>query len=98
MCTLCGLLGGSQHWSEASGSNVPARQQRLKKTAYANRLLARYRLSLDDFHGQSYILRGPTGRTEMINDFSDLWRVVELMLGYPLDPLSPDLFPVEAAR
>jgi hypothetical protein len=98
MCSLCGLLSNGHHWSETAGTDAPMRQQRLQKAAYANRLLKHYRLTLDDFHGQSYILRGPTGRTEMVNDFSDLWRVVESMLGYSLDPLTPNLFPPKVER
>jgi hypothetical protein len=63
------------------------RRQRLIHVALANRVLASYRLRLDDFHGQSFVLSSPTGTSELVDDFAQVWRVAEQMLGRPLDPL-----------
>jgi hypothetical protein len=97
MCGMCGLLGGSNHWSNTippvKGAN--ARSQRLIHVALANRVLAAYRLRLDDFHGQSFVLSSPTGASELVGDFGQVWRVAEQMLGRQLDPLT--LFYADAA-
>jgi hypothetical protein len=90
MCGMCGLLGGGNHWSNTippvKGAN--ARRQRLIHVALANRVLASYRLRLDDFHGQSFILSSPTGASELVGDVAQVWRVAEEMLGRTLDPLT----------
>jgi hypothetical protein len=97
MCGMCGLLDGGNHWSNTispvKGAN--ARSQRLIHVALANRVLASYRLKLDDFHGQSFVLSSPTGASELVGDFGQVWRVAEQMLGRPLDPLT--LFDVDEA-
>jgi hypothetical protein len=90
MCGMCGLLGGGNHWSNAipPGAGANTRRQRLIHVALANRVLASYRLRLDDFHGQSFVLSSPTGTSELVGDFAQVWRVAEQMLGRPLDPLT----------
>ena len=103
MCGMCGLLGGGNHWSNTTaplagtGANGSpnARRQRLLQAALANRILIPLRLRLDDFHGQSFVLSSPTGASEMVGDFAQVWKVAERMLGHPLDPLT--LFDTEHA-
>jgi hypothetical protein len=70
MCGMCGLLQGAAHWSHAAAGSVQGRRQRLLQIARANRLLKLFRLELHDFHGQSYLLRGPTGASVLVPDFS----------------------------
>src|SRR2546427_8681305 len=79
MCGMCGLLQGSGHWSQAPAGSA-GRRQRLIQIARANRLLALWRLRLSDFHGQSYVLAGPTGASVLIADFGALWPAAEQML------------------
>ncbi|ASW04320.1 hypothetical protein [Paraburkholderia aromaticivorans] len=90
MCGMCGLLGGGNHWSNttAPDSGPNARRQRYIRAALANRILIPLRLRLDDFHGQSFVLSSPTGRSELVGDFAQVWKVAETMLGRPLDPLT----------
>ncbi|APR38658.1 hypothetical protein [Paraburkholderia sp. SOS3] len=90
MCGMCGLLGGGRHWSNtvAPGADVNARRQRLVQVAHANRVLAPFRLRLDDFHGQSFVLSSPTGASELAGDLMRVWQTAEKMLGRPLDPLT----------
>jgi hypothetical protein len=87
---MCGLLGGGNHWSNATvpadGANV--RRQRLIQVSLANRVLRPYRLTLTDFHGQSFVVGSPTGASEIVGDFAQVWRVAERMLGRSLDPLT----------
>jgi hypothetical protein len=93
MCGMCGLLGGGRHWSNAvaPGQDASARRHRYAQIALANRLLQPFRLQLTDFHGQSFVLASPTGAVEIVNDFMQVWKAAEKMLGRPLDPLT--LFP-----
>lgn len=99
MCGMCGLLGGGNHWSNTTapapssadsgtGGRPNARRQRLSQASLANRILVPLRLRLDDFHGQSFVLSSPTGASELVGDFAQVWKAAERMLGRPLDPLT----------
>jgi len=85
---MCGLLQGTAHWSHAAAGSVQGRRQRLLQVARANRLLRLFRLELQDFHGQSYLLQGPTGASVLVPDFSALWSAAEQLLGRTIDPLA----------
>jgi hypothetical protein len=89
MCGMCGVLGGGRHWSNATASaEAGARRHRYAQVALANRVLRPFRLTLADFHGQSFVLASPTGAQEIVSDFMQVWRAAEKMLGRPLDPLA----------
>ncbi|MFL9930221.1 hypothetical protein P0D88_13355 [Paraburkholderia sp. RL18-103-BIB-C] len=99
MCGMCGLLGGGNHWSNTTapasstagsgtGGSSNARRQRLLQASLANRILVPLRLRLDDFHGRSFVLSSPTGASELVGDFAQVWKAAERMLGRPLDPLT----------
>lgn len=98
MCGMCGLLGGGRHWSSVvvAGSGDNARRQRQVQVALAKRVLARVRLGLDDFHGRAFVLSSPTGARVLVDDFAQVWRAAETMLGVPLDPLT--MFAEEEGR
>ncbi|MDR5781654.1 hypothetical protein QCE63_19830 [Caballeronia sp. LZ065] len=98
MCGMCGLLGGGRHWSNtvAAGEGANARRQRYVQVAHANRVLETYRLTLADFHGQSFVLSSPTGAQLIVEDFMQIWKAAETMLGKPLDPLAMFADDVEA--
>ena len=85
---MCGLLQGTAHWSHAAAGSVQGRRQRLLQVVRANRLLRLFRLELQDFHGQSYLLQGPTGASVLVPDFSALWSAAEQLLGRTIDPLA----------
>lgn len=99
MCSLCGVLGAGEHWTDAAGressfaGRMPAtrRQERQRRAALANHVLGRYGLKLADFEGQSYVLSSRTGRTEIVPDLLGMWGAAERLLGRPCDPLAPDL-------
>lgn len=87
MCGICGLLQGAAHWSRADVPPAQSRRERLLQTTQANRLLALFRLTLTDVHGQSYLLSGPTGASLLLPDLGGLWPAAEQLLGRLLDPL-----------
>lgn len=95
MCGLCGALGVEDHWTvsaSATPSDVAERRRlRARRIALANRILATRRLSVEDFQGSAYVLSGPTGRREVVQDLGALWRLAEQMSGAAFDPLDPSL-------
>jgi hypothetical protein len=99
MCSLCGVLGTEDHWTDASArpetfggrARTTRRQERFERIALANRILRHYRLTLGDFQGQSYVLRSATGRQELVPNLVGMWSAAEKLAGRPCDPLDPDL-------
>lgn len=100
MCSLCGVLGGGTHWTDAGAQSEAfrgrtvqptRRQERAQRIALANRILRHYRLKLADFEGRSYVLRAATGRQAVVPDLVGMWAAAEQLAGRPCDPLDPDL-------
>jgi hypothetical protein len=100
MCSLCGILGAEGHWTdlvadagaaEAGPASGTSRQERLRRCALANRVLAHYRIRLADFEGRNYVLRAATGRSELVPDLAGVWAAAERLAGRPCDPLDPAL-------
>ena len=96
MCGLCGILGSDSHWSDSASNPALAkarqglltrRQERLRRAALASRVLSHYGLSLRDWQGSSYVLRGRTGRAEVVDHLGSLWPLAEAMAKRPCDPL-----------
>jgi hypothetical protein len=46
------------------------------------------RVGVDDWEGASFLVRGPTGAVEIVDNLSDLWREAEKLAGRQLDPLA----------
>jgi hypothetical protein len=91
MCGLCGLLGGV-HWTDdAVGGALPPRQLKLRRAALLNRVLGFYRIRVDDWQGAALAVRGPTGRSALVDNLAALWPAAEDVAGRPLDPLDPAL-------
>jgi hypothetical protein len=100
MCSLCGVLGGSEHWTDAiardgvftrATASVVRRRERANRVRIANRILARWRLKLSDWQGTSFLLSSSTGRTEIVPDLGHLWPAAERLSGGPIDPLAPEV-------
>jgi hypothetical protein len=100
MCALCGILGGSDHWTDAVARpgvftrNTDAatrRRERMHRVAAANRILRYYRMTLADWQGTSFVLSTGTGKTEIVDDLSHLWSAAERLGGRPCDPLDEKL-------
>lgn len=91
MCGLCGLLGEDVHWSDPLGDELPRRRERLRRIAAINKVVAPFRLKVEDFQGVSYLLLGATGKQELAVGLEQLWKAAELLIGRALDPLDPQL-------
>src|SRR5579872_4461262 len=79
MCGLCGLFGGESHWTDgpvpaASGAAMTYRAQRLERVRTANVILAQFGLALADWQGAKYQLSSRTGRTEIVDNVSQVWQ------------------------
>jgi hypothetical protein len=100
MCSLCAVLGGSGHWTDAAARsgvftrNVDAlqrRRERAHRVACASKVLSYYGLTLSDWQASSFLLSTATGKTELVEDLGHLWAAAERLLGRNCDPLDPDL-------
>lgn len=100
MCSLCGILGGNEHWADAverpgvytrNTERIDRRRERVNRVAAANKVLSAFALSLSDWQGASYVIASRTGKSEMIEDLGHLWPAAEKMSGRLCDPLDPDL-------
>ncbi|MCX7360816.1 MAG: hypothetical protein NTV97_02865 [Alphaproteobacteria bacterium] len=100
MCALCGVLGGSDHWTDAAArpgvytrnvDSLHRRRERFARVAAAQRVLAFYGLTLSDWQGTSFVLSTMTGKTELVDNLTHLWAAAEKLIRRPCDPLDPAL-------
>jgi hypothetical protein len=100
MCALCGVLGGTEYWTDAvrrpgvftrNTDAAARRRERAHRVVVANRILKHYGMALADWQGASFVLSTSTGRTEMVESLSHLWAAAERLLGRPCDPLDEGL-------
>jgi hypothetical protein len=96
MCALCGVLGSDDHWTDGpapffSGELSTRRARRLARVRTANLVLNQFGLALADWEGANYLLSSRTGRTEIIDNLTQVWQAAERILGRACDPLDPSL-------
>ena len=92
MCGLCGTVDADHHWAGGGGANDSAaarRQERVRLAALANALLTPTRIRVEDFGGQSFVVRSPTGAAEVVASLPEVWRAAERLGRAPVDPLGP---------
>ena len=92
MCGLCGMFDDGRRWLDAAANLDPGafRRERLSRVAIIRQVLAPLRIGVDDWEGACFLVRGPTGKTEIVDNLFDLWRKAEALSGRKLDPLSAD--------
>ncbi len=99
MCALCGVLGETEHWTDAVARpgvftrNTDAasrRRERMNRVAAANRVLKHYRMNLADWQGTAFVLSTATGKSEIVDNLAHLWMAAERLLGRPCDPLDEE--------
>jgi hypothetical protein len=100
MCSLCGVMGGNEHWTDAAArpgvftrnvERLDRRRERTRRVSAANRVLAAFAMSLSDWQGSAFVLATRTGKSEMIEDLGHLWPAAERLSGRVCDPLDPAL-------
>jgi hypothetical protein len=96
MCSLCGVMGGNEHWTDAAArpgvftrnvERLDRRRERTRRVSAANRVLAVFGMSLSDWQGSAFVLATRTGKSEMIEDLGHLWPAAERLSGRVCDPL-----------
>jgi hypothetical protein len=99
MCSLCGVLGGAEHWADATAREgvytrnadpILRRRERAKRVRIANVALVHYGMRLADWQGASFLLSTLTGKSEIVEDLGHLWSAAERLSGRLCDPLAPD--------
>ena len=108
MCSLCGILGCDDHWTNAVGrpgvytrnqNSQSRRAEAARRLRAANKVLSFRRLKLDAWQGRSYVLASPTGASTVFEALSHLWPEAEALSGRSFDPLDEELMTwVEAQR
>ena len=90
MCGLCGMFESGRRWLDAAATldSAQVRRERLRRVAIVRQVLKSARIAVDDWQGASFVLRGPTGRTEIVDNLFDLWRKAEVLGHRNLDPLA----------
>ena len=93
MCGLCGMFESGQRWLDAMAPLDPARvrRERQRRLAVIRPVLATASIGIDDWEGARFVLRGPTGKTEIVDTLLDLWRKAAALGHRGLDPLAQDL-------
>lgn len=100
MCSLCGVLGGSDHWTDSAArpgvftrntDSLSRRRERMQRVALANKVLRHFGMTLSDWQGSSFLLSTLTGKTEIVDNLAHLWVIAERLSGGACDPLSHDL-------
>lgn len=105
MCGLCGLLSEDAHWASRldghpvgslstgmaqSANPVLRRLARGRRITFINRMLVARRIRVTDWRGSHYQVTGPTGKTSLAANISQIWLAVERVTGRPFDPLQDD--------
>jgi hypothetical protein len=108
MCSLCGVIGGNEHWTDATPrpgvftrnvERIDRRRERARRVTAVNSVLSAFGMSLSDWQGASFVLATRTGKSEMIEDLGHLWPAAERLSGRLCDPLDPGLIALmEAGR
>ena len=100
MCALCGVLGGTSHWTDAAAraGRVHAQCRSACSAGASGRIaspapigvLALLRPDAQRLAGALLRPVDRTGKTEIVDDLGHLWPAAEKLLGRPCDPLDPD--------
>ena len=107
MCSLCGVLGGNEHWADAvarpgvftrNTDRIDRRRERMNRVRVANKVLQPFGMTLSDWQGASFLLSTRTGKTEIIEDLGHLWPTAERLGGRPCDPLDEAVIAAVEAR
>ena len=107
MCALCGVLGASNHWTDAAARagtftrNTDAlarRRERARRVLAANRVLAAFSMRLADWQGSAFVLSTATGKREIVSDLGHLWAAAERLRGAACNPLDPAVVARMAGR
>jgi len=96
MCEVCAIFGAGEHWSDFARSRNERfpfaeiqnyREDRKKRIAVLNQLLAPLSLSCEDWDGEALNLVDRQGRSRLAATLTDVWPAIKLLSGKTIDPL-----------
>ncbi|MBT9386105.1 hypothetical protein KM176_19700 [Pseudooceanicola sp. CBS1P-1] len=100
MCSLCGILGCDDHWTNAvdrpgvysrNRDSQSRRMETARRLKAVNRIASYRRLRLEVWQGRSYVLSSATGASSVFEALSHLWPEAEALAGRAFDPLDEGL-------
>lgn len=94
MCAACGVLSGAPDWMDRAGNpegiggsqQETRRGERQKLIKMVNILLGPGRVKISDF-GEKLVIKGPTGKTKIVDSLSHVWVEADTIGLRPVDPL-----------
>jgi hypothetical protein len=98
MCGACGILGGGPEWMDRVNNpdgighddNLTFVAERERRIRFVNLLLQADGSRITNF-GSMTIVRGATGRTEVVESLMHVWSAADRVGSRPADPLDPSL-------
>lgn len=98
MCSLCAVMGGSTHWTDAagrseferSGLKVTRRAEREWRVSLLNAVLSVRGVKVLDWGGNSYVLEGTTGKSRNAYTINAIWQAADDLITTPVDPLDQE--------
>ena len=107
MCGFCAVFNDIPHWTDtasdagdcdsASGGHE-WRLTRQRRLQIMNAVLVHFGCRVDDWMGGQFMVASQRGRTELVEQLPQVWRVVENIAGREIDPLDPSLLAALRAR
>ncbi len=99
MCSLCAALGGSRYWTDEAGhasfvktgKGLSLREERGRRVALLNAVLAHYGMTIADWGGNSYVLAETAGRSANVYTLNGIWTEADNLSDNVCDPLDPGL-------
>lgn len=94
MCAACGVLSGTPDWMDRAGNpegiggkkDETRRGERQKLIKMVNILLGPGKAKVSDF-GEKLIIKGPTGKTKIVDSLGHVWVEADTIGLRPVDPL-----------
>jgi hypothetical protein len=94
MCGACGVIGGGPDWIDRAGNprgvshpaGLTRTAERQRRIALVNLMLEPRKLRLSDL-GSNLIVRGPTGRSEIVDSLMHVWAAADRLSPSAFDPL-----------
>ena len=98
MCGACGILSGGPDWIDRVDNpdgvghkqSLTRAAERQRRIHLVNLMLQADRSQVVDL-GNLMVLRGPTGRSEVVSSLMHVWAAVDRVGGRPIDPLDYSL-------
>lgn len=98
MCSLCAVLGRSDHWTDAagrpeferSGRKVTKRAERERRVDLLNMILAGRGVRVLDWGGNSFVIENRVGKSENAYTLNAIWSAADRLGDAPIDPLDDE--------